>query len=448
MIFIKSLFKYLLPLLLSATALSESSQYPHIEPIDVPQEILESYRKLVDQSLFPNITDYLLNKARYVTRFYIEGEDFLIPEYAVVINMCIEYLNQFHPRYNGEDYTPRKSGGESDFSVERHIYSLLLQDIENLKNSKESLYNLKYSDVLHFLVKTALIRSEAMVSPSQKVLFKYLINNNGSLNMNHLFVRDYHTQYARLGVNSSGVMPTHYSEENITLLQNILKPVNWMLPNQKPITSYTIKKNNLFDLVFYFIHVSDNQTNRDFLDFPEFRRIEGSHFLHVPSVSALKSKGYKNLWDYLLHDLFHLKNFIEYTLPEELLVILNSPNKEDLLIKYLEKQAILQGSMWNSLDEFFQDPTSQSLATKIEDSKAFVLSFFNAQQEASSYFVHFSATCYKTIFNHLAQFYKLYKTDFKDEKISLKDFTNSVKSRFNKHLEKNYPQYLSEHFLP
>ncbi len=199
--FIKSLFKFLLLVLLTATALSKSTQYPHIEPIDIPKEVLESYRKLVDPTLFRNFTDYLLNRARYVAKFYTEGEDFLIPEYAAVINMCIKYLNHFHPR-DGDD-----------FFLERKVYSGLLNDIKIFRDSTHYPYNLNYSQVIDFLVRTALMRSRALSNHMQRSLFENLILNNVPLNMNHFYVSSYYdlNDPESIGFNYKGHTPRYRS---------------------------------------------------------------------------------------------------------------------------------------------------------------------------------------------------------------------------------------------
>ncbi len=439
--FIKSLFKFLLHLVLSTTALSGNPQYPYIEPIDIPKEVIESYGRLVDQNLFTNITDYLVNRARYVAMFYTEGDNFLIPEYAAVINfLIIEYLNNVHPR-DGED-----------FSLERKIYSELLQDIENFKesalNNTETSkssdhypYNLKYSKVIDFLVRTALIGSEAMDIPEQRALFENLILNNATLNVNHFYVSDYYNKDSdSLGFNYTRSRLLYQNIESYNLLKNTFRPADWMLTNKR--ICETPESNNLFNMIFYFIHI-----NQDILTFSDFRRTEGSHFLHIPSFNGLKKKIFIELWKYINHDLLHVTDFIHHSFPEELIIALNSDNKGTIIREYLEKETILQGSMWNSLNEVFQVPSFLKLTDETGGLESFIYWLFDKQHENTfGYAANFSPTSAKSILDFSEFFYDKYENDFQQQSISLRSFKNEVKIHFNKQITEKYPEYLSEHF--
>ncbi len=217
-----------------------------------------------------------------------------------------------------------------------------------------------------------------------------------------------------------------------------------MLPNQEELSD-TPKDNNLFNMVFYFIH-----TNQDILNFPEFRRTEGSHFIDLLSLFSLSNRKGQQLWKYIIHDLSHLSESIHNCLTKDLLIASNSPNKETVIPEYLEKITILQGSMWDSLDKFFKDRDSENLVGMTGGLDSFIYWFFDTQHENTlkSLINNFSPTSHNSIFNFLDRYYDKYKKYFNQENISLESFRNMVGIRFNNHLEKNYPQYLSERFLP
>jgi hypothetical protein len=152
-------------------------------------------------------------------------------------------------------------------------------------------------------VRTTLIGSEAMEEPNQKALFENLILNKATLNINHFYVYYYYDNYefkkknfknVNLGINRSHTDSPYSSHDIKSLLKNIFKPTTWMLPNMQQILD-TPKDNNLFKLIFYFIH-----TTQKGLDFSEFRRIEASHFIDIPSFSGLSGT---NLLDSMNHSL-------------------------------------------------------------------------------------------------------------------------------------------------
>jgi hypothetical protein len=106
----------------------------------------------------------------------------------------------------------------------------------------------------------------------------------------------------------------------------------------------------------------------------------------------------------------------------------------------LEKQAILQGCMWNSLDEFFQD--NSFLISSKSGFDSFIDSFFDRQHERiTDYSPSYSSpTSHKAILSFMEYFYNNRHLSFKDNNISFKEFESQVILLFNKQLEK-YPEY-------
>ena len=118
-----------------------------IELLNVSEEIQKSYERMMYPEDSKNLTDFLLYRVKIITDFllyrvkiitdyWLQGHEFKIPEYAVVINACIQYLKRFSVRQ------------EPEFLLERQILDSLKQTVERFRADVTYPHNLKYIEVI------------------------------------------------------------------------------------------------------------------------------------------------------------------------------------------------------------------------------------------------------------------------------------------------------------
>ena len=238
-----------------------------------------------------------------------------------------------------------------------------------------------------------------------------------------------------------GASRSQFNSETLDLLSKIYKPIkSWKLAaNPNAIISTSPSNNNLYNDVFYFIYSGFNyeaHSGMSHLEFDLFRRLPGSHFLDLPSFKRL-AQYHNSLWTYLNHDLAHLSRFFNQVFPKELLLILSSPDKEKLLEIYFQREAMLQGAMWQSIDDYFRNDPQRD---RYFSMTLFLKRFFNLQHELTSesnelFSNNFSPTDYRSILKFLKIFYNRNKDGFKDLNISFENFRHGVNTEFKKHLQ-------------
>ncbi len=328
-------------------------------------------------------------------------------------------------------------------SLERQIFESLQQNIARFKSDPHYPYNLRYQEVIDFIVRTSLLGA-TNDDPEIIPLIKGLITSTEYvyLNMNHLRTHGYYYT----GINVGSEKPNSRSDlnqETIYLLSKIYHPIeswNLMDNDSGQIVNTSPSNNNLYNDIFYFIYSFwdySDYNGMDDLEFKLFKRLPGSHFIDLASFKRIDH--HAGLRGFLRHDLSHLSRFLIHVFVKELLLILNSDDKEKYLSVYLQREAMLQGAIWQSIDDFFKNHPHINAEHFIQ---LFVNRFFNLQHEhtfgkTGIVSNNYSPTSYRSIRKFLKVFYKQYNSNFKymEVPISFENFRNGVTTEFKKHLQ-------------
>jgi hypothetical protein len=161
--------------------LEELDQLQEIPLLDVSEETLKKYRLLLYGEGAKNYIEWFIYRAKVIARFLTEDDKFEIPEYVVILNQLIKYLNKYILDFKAQNVESHK---QKIARTKSRLEALnkLTGYIENLRQHPQDLEHLKYQNVIDFMLKTILM---VQSFPNDIVLLS-AINENKPMSLRYL----------------------------------------------------------------------------------------------------------------------------------------------------------------------------------------------------------------------------------------------------------------------
>ena len=348
-----------------------------IQLLNISDKLKQSYLFLTYGEGKKNHIELFLKRAKLISQYLQDREGLKVPEYVVVVDELIKYLNKYIKNLTSYMFPKVPQDDETYLSFMDILESLKLF-IESVRADVDNEYvNLKYQDVIKFLLKVSLFTQELKVSPYIPKNIKFL-SEVDDLELMHLmslykiekFVEDNDNwYYKRLHPSlQSELEKIHPPGEVIEIHEKMSLDGPYItvpaFPTRPKYLSYP----------FYFILVGGGEH----LNFEYFKSLPLSHFIHIPD-SDHPGKN-RSLKDHLAHDIEHSIDYLELILDINIIKLItsDSADKYSQIERELLKSTIWQGVVWDSLKELFE--TSQTDLSLTD----FIYNFFYAQHEATN----------------------------------------------------------------
>jgi hypothetical protein len=242
-----------------------------IQLLSISDDLFQRYQFLAYGEGKKNHNEWFIKRAYIISEFIRNREEFKVPEYAVVLNELIKYINRvLEKRKNFEVPLNDKS------------YQLFIDMFESLNGFVESVrsdqgyQNLKYQEVIRFIVKVSLFTKAYESSKQNKSIVAFL-SEVDKLDLRHIVDQNKIENYFVSDQGFDQIFNPEHTEElrKIHFQDNTIKVYNG---KEYAFFDFFPTKYNYLSYPFYFVLVG----KEEHLSLEYFKSLPFSHFLYIP----------------------------------------------------------------------------------------------------------------------------------------------------------------------